>query len=82
MEITEGQEQKILENESVRNVLENYTTVMMHKDLVDKLKQYSIIKGGDWEENLSELLEKELTGSKDENPTEEPQKVNVKKFKI
>ena len=79
-------EDEVLQNPEVKALLEQYVTIMMHKDLVDLVTEYSIVKGRDkWEESFEKLLQDEIKSSlgketEVKKPTEN--NVNVKKFKI
>lgn len=74
----------VIDNPEIRAILESYITIMMHKDLVELVTQYSIVKGREnWEEEFEKLLQGEI---KKANGVVEPEtqesKKNVKKFKI
>ena len=73
-----------IENPEVRAILERYTTIMLHKDLVDKLTQYSIIKGKDnWEEEFEKLLDREISKASNLNlPSGEEETINKKTYKL
>ena len=77
-------EEGVIDNPEVKAILESYTTIMLHKDLVDKLTQYSMIKGKDnWEQEFEKLLDREISKESELNiPSSEPTKTNVKKFKL
>lgn len=81
-EISETKEQELLQNPEIKAVLEGYTTMLVHKDIVVKLQEYSRIKGKDnWESELHDLLESEINKSSVVEG-EAPNGKNVQKFKL
>lgn len=77
-------EQEVLENPEVKALLEQYITIMMHKDLVELVTQYSIVKGREnWEEDFESLLQGEIKKANGKEPEKLSDKnINVQKFKI
>lgn len=76
--------ESVIDNPEIRAILESYITIMLHKDLVELVTQYSIVKGRDkWEEAFEKLLQDEIKKENGvlETKPEETNK-NVKKFKI
>ena len=75
--------EEVLENPEVKKLLETYTTIMMHKDLVDLITQYSIVKGrGTWEEEFEKLMQDEIKKANGVKESNSEENKNVQKFKI
>lgn len=76
--------EETLERPEVKAILENYTSIMLHKDLVEKISQYSMLKGREnWEEEFEKLLDRELAGSEPKAESQpESRGENKKSFKL